>query len=511
MTRSTNYKLCILCAGRGTRVTLFRNLHKAFLPVGDRSALSRVVESVPNCDEIVLAVGHRGEEVAQLAKVIIKQPLRIVHVDNFDGPGSGPGYSLLQCAPYLQCPFVFTSVDTIIEEKVVDVDEDWIGVQQIDPVNAASYCLVKGDHYLESLYFGAGDLAYIGMAGIKNYNEFWDALLHGVEKKGEHQVLDGFNRLSHVALRRFTWHDTGNDAAYQETEKHFPSFVLPKRSETIFFEGDRVVKYFEDAQIVADRAARSLLLKGAVPQIHRVGEYMYYYDYSPGLLLSSVCGRKVFRSFLRSLDQKFPEVRAGPTFADDCREMYQTKTFERIRTFEGTTLDTISQVNGVDVEPVADVAKRIPWEDILATACPSYFHGDLQPENIIVGAQDFVFLDWRQRFGSSLDVGDRYYDLSKLHHACIVSNEAVRRSFYRVDTDHDTASIEIGIRSNLLVLEDELKRFCAGRYSWWKVELLSALHYLNIASLYKGLYRDFLFLYGKLRVTELLDVANRSV
>ena len=41
-----------------------------------------------------------------------------VDVDNFDGVGSGPGYSLLCCKSELQEPFVFTSVDTLVDDDI---------------------------------------------------------------------------------------------------------------------------------------------------------------------------------------------------------------------------------------------------------------------------------------------------------------------------------------------------------------------------------------------------------
>ena len=41
-----------------------------------------------------------------------------VDVDNYDGVGSGPSYSLLCCKERLQEPFVFTSVDTLVTDDI---------------------------------------------------------------------------------------------------------------------------------------------------------------------------------------------------------------------------------------------------------------------------------------------------------------------------------------------------------------------------------------------------------
>ena len=56
---------------------------------------------------------------------------------------------------------------------------------------------------------------------------------------------------------------------------------------------------------------------------------------------------------------------------------------------------------------------KIDWYE-LSEGDFANFHGDPQPENVIVkGKNDFVMIDWREDFGGNLQYGDIYYDLEK--------------------------------------------------------------------------------------------------
>ena len=92
------YKLCILAAGKGTRNTSVDSLHKALLPLENKAVISHIINSVPSTIEIVIAVGYKSEQVKSYVKnVFPRRDITFVDVENFDGPGSGPGLSLLKC------------------------------------------------------------------------------------------------------------------------------------------------------------------------------------------------------------------------------------------------------------------------------------------------------------------------------------------------------------------------------------------------------------------------------
>ena len=102
--------------------------------------------------------------------------------------------------------------------------------------------------------------AFIGLAGIKDYEDFFDALEKNKEMiSGEIQVSNGFKRLVEKKLVPigFTWFDTGSLKNYIETNKNFSGeekkFDFSKGNEFIYFVNGKVIKYFADEEITKKR------------------------------------------------------------------------------------------------------------------------------------------------------------------------------------------------------------------------------------------------------------------
>lgn len=69
--------------------------------------------------------------------------------------------------------FCFCTYRYIFEENVkFNVKNNWIGVVKIPKHESSRYCLVNGKQKLESVYYGEGNLAYNGIAGIYDYEVF---------------------------------------------------------------------------------------------------------------------------------------------------------------------------------------------------------------------------------------------------------------------------------------------------------------------------------------------------
>lgn len=515
-------KFCILAAGKGTRNNNIVNLHKALLPLENKPVISHIIDKLDDSVEIVIALGYKSEQVKSYVKTIhANRKITFVEVDNYDGIGSGPGYSLLCCKSELQEPFVFTSVDTLIDDdiNIMSIDENWLGTSQVDIHDSLSYCLVNGSKYLDNLYYGSGDKAYIGMAGIYEYEKYWEALEQHKILKDEYQVIHGFDGLEHIKLIDFIWHDTGNNKAYENVRKLFNNEIVANKSaEAIFIDKGKVVKYFNDEKIVEARVARTKFLNGNVPKVTMINKNMYSYDFVPGVLLSEIMDEKILDSFFDFyIDKLFTSAYnfdMMDSFKSDCKNMYELKTKERIKPIIGSRLDTIKKINGIDVEPIESLLNKIDWGKFYDNAIPSCFHGDLQPENIVYNQVEnkFVLLDWRDSFGSSMEVGDAYYDLSKLYHALLINGKSILEGKYDYTIKEDNAFIYFYAKSNLVYLMDAFKRFCdrgKGTFDWKLIELLGILQYLNICTLYEnfqnGKYGEFLFLYGKYLLTKYME------
>ena len=191
--------------------------------------------------------------------------------------------------------------------------------------------------------------------------------------------------------------------------------------------------------------------------------------------------------------------------------MYETKTKERVAALFGSELDRITTINGIEVGLIEDMLNRVDWDWFYEKAIPTYFHGDLQPENILYDSSKdkFVLIDWRQRFGNSIEIGDVYYDLGKIYHAIMINGQSILKDMFSYNSIVINVSVEFYAKSNLVYFMDIFKKFCSdNNYDWNNVELLGILQYFNICTLYDnfkdGQYGNFLFLYGKYLLAKFL-------
>ena len=509
-------KFCILAAGIGSRNDNISGLHKALLPLENRPVISHIIDKLNYDVEIVIALGYKSDQIESYMKLVHSdRNLTFINVDNYDGVGAGPGYSLLCCKEKLKEPFVFTSVDTLVESDFdfMSIDENWLGVSSVDVNESINYCLVEGSKYLDKLYYGSGDTAYIGMAGVYDYEDFWDSLERHKIIKDEYQVIHGFDGLTHMKLLNFIWYDTGNNESYAETKKTFCNDVVANKSdEAIFIDKGKVIKYFDNSNKVNLRVERTKYLNGNCPKISIIHDNMYAYDYVEGEMLSNISDETLMRKFLDGCQEKlWKETFRDNTFIENCEEMYEKKTKERILKLSDTKLDQITHINGVEVQPIMIMLDRIDWDWFYEIAIPSYFHGDLQPENILYDTNNdkFVLIDWRQRFGNDSEFGDIYYDLGKLYHAIMINGQSILKDMFSYKIKGNTASVEFYAKSNLVYFMDVFKKFCKDNdYDWNAVELLGILQYFNICTLYDnfkdGRYGNFLFLYGKYLLAKLI-------
>lgn len=379
------------------------------------------------------------------------------------------------------------------------------------------YCLVRGSKYLDGLYYGTGNRAYVGMAGINDFADFWKSLEDRKIFKDEYQVIHGFDGLDNIKLIDFTWYDTGNNKSYHETKKVFSNDVVANKSdEAIFIDKEKVIKYFNSSQKMKLRVERTKYLNENCPDIEVINDNMYAYDYINGELLSNISDESLMRKFLDECQSSlWNQISLNTTrtsiFLDDCKEMYETKTKERVKVLFGNKLDNISVINGIKVEPVEDMLNKVNWKNFYDKATPTRFHGDFQPENILYDdiKGKFVLIDWRQSFGKSIEFGDVYYDLGKLYHAIMINGQSILKDMFSYRNNSDEAVVEFYAKSNLVYFMDIFKQFCKDNdYDWNHVELLGILQYFSICTLYDnfkdGKYGNFLFLYGKYLLAKFL-------
>lgn len=530
-----SYKVAILAAGIGSRIgDISENINKAILPVNFKAVISYIIEKFPRNVEIVIAIGHKKETIKDyLALAHPDRRITYVEVDKYIGPGTGPGYSLLQCKDELQCPFIFTAADTLVLEEIPVPKENWFGIAPVKETE--KYCTVKIKnnliYQLDDKIKTDNKFAFIGLAGIRDYDDFWSALEKNRELiGGEIQVSNGFSKLIEKKLIPvgFTWFDTGSMQSYTETNKSFSgggkNFDFSKGNEFIYFVNDKVIKYFADPEIIKKRCERARYLDGMCPKIESEMGNFYSYKKIDGQTLYSIINSQLVTDFLEwaklnlwkreKLNEKELEE-----FKIACKEFYYDKTIKRLKMFyeKKNIEDGWNNINGILVPPLKDLFKKINWEKIY-DGTPSNFHGDLQFDNVLVtrdeksNLQKFVIIDWRHDFGGLTKYGDLYYDLSKLYGGISLSYQLIKEGKFSFDISGSSVYYNFFIKNDLIEAKEEYERFLLrNKFDLDKIKIITAIIYLNMSPLHQDPFDLMLYYLGKKRLYEVIKESESNI
>lgn len=532
------YKVCIQAAGVGSRLTICNGLHKSLIPINKKSILSRIIDLYPEKTEFIILVGYKKEQIKSFLDITYPNlNIQYVEIKKFQGIGSGPGYSLLQAKKFLNCPFIFIACDTIVLEKPPPPVENWIGIS--GSPTCEEYLIAEVHENKVSAYYDKKDKdfiyknslkyfkrknhtfdAFIGLAGIYDYKIFWNALETDAQlSKGEIQVTNGLNALiqkpNYTTIKNFTWIDTGTDKSYSYARKYFKDNFITKSDEFLYKEKNKIIKCFLEPLKANKLFERSKFLGGVNPNIKKSGKNFIWYKYVKGTLISNTNEKKIFLNFLNFLNEKLWNHKIDIDFSskslkDKANKFYKLKTYERVKRYLeiNKDADTIKWINNNYLESIYDLLNKIDWGK-LNEGSFAKFHGDPQPENVIVQDKDkFVLIDWREDFGGDLEYGDIYYDLGKIYHALIITHKKIREKKYHVHFTKEFAFYKFSKRRNLMKYLEYFEKFLVeNNFDLYKVRLISALIYLNIAPLHHNPYSQLLFFHGKLELYKLLKKA----
>ena len=509
-------KVCILAAGTGSRMGAFgRTVHKALLPLDNQAVIGRIIGQFSARDEFVIAVGHKKDQIKDyLAAAYPRRHFTFVNVNDFDGPGAGPGRSLFACRARLREPFIFTACDTLVTSALPALRRNWLGVKKVPDIGNWCSAKVDGLGRVRKLAYkvkAQTDLAFAGIAFVKDYRAFWEGLgRNRALLGGELQVNSGLEALMGRGLKAepVKWEDAGSEENYRALLKRYsPNYSFDGKTTDVTYRHDsRIIKFFADPATSRLRYERGLRNKGAFASVRQLNGGFYSYDFVQGKPLADSLDGRSCRSFLewaqRRLWREAPV--SGPEFEPVARQFYYQKTLGRLKAFRAKNLP-----GGKEAHCVINGLKCLPAEELLGklspafydSALPSAYHGDLHDSNIIVtGKSSYTLIDWRESFGSSVDTGDRYYDLAKFLHTLNFSVEAMKHGRYQCRLKGKKAAIGHGISPRRRKAMEAFWSFVkeAG-YDAERIRLIEALIYLNMSPLYDkelGLYLYYLGRYS---------------
>jgi dTDP-glucose pyrophosphorylase len=507
-------RVCIIAAGRGTRMGFADGaLHKALAPLSNRAVLTHVLESFPPDARLVIAVGHHADQLrAYVALAHPERDVTFVTVENYDGPGSGPGLSVLACSEALgeDEPFALAAADGIVHTMPPLAGETWMGATLIE--DPASYLTLEtdagGDVRGLQERTGPSRLAYNGVAWIADPATFFAGLRRGVVS-GELQVTQGFQALLDAGVRVRSepcdWTDAGTTATYAAARRAFAEYDTAGRAaiDVTYLWPDRVVKWFRDPEGANLRAARAAQLTAAIPPIVPSPPGWLAYEKAQGSVL---CDRLDGPEVLGVLDwvctALWSDRPDGDRFRGAARRFYGDKTRTRLAAYlEARGIGeppSGTEINGVPTATVAQALER-ELDGMVGAAIPTVFHGDLHEGNIIAGDGGYRLIDWRDEFGGLDDRGDQLYDLAKLLHTLELPESVMDAGTYRHVTAPD-GSVTIGQPDTALRLDGRraLWEWCDARgLDLRAIGAIDAIVYINMAPLYDRALGDHLYLLGR--------------
>jgi choline kinase len=514
-------KVLITTSGIGSRLGDFTNhTNKSLVKVGDKLALSRIIEIYPKNTTFVVTLGHFGSHVKDFLKVAYPdRNFQFVEVPKYEGPGSSLGFSMLSAAEYLQEPFIFHASDTLLlgTEKLEIPLGNWIAGSK--GTSASQYASLDVSSGLVMNFHDKGmmqfDFLHIGLIGVSDFSDFWATLRNIYDSNPNDSSLNDLAVLTKMKSQgtqfRFieakNWIDMGNTesllAARKQIGEHFE--VLEKTDESISFVDNSVIKFFSDEFIAKNRVARARILNNLTPQITEFQGNFYRYDFVDGVLASNrATPDRVKRLLDWAQDNLWnrQDVLPDEKFNEICCDFYKTKTYKRIDAFlEKTKFDEGTyQINGTRIPSIFELLTNIDFSWI-SEGIQSQFHGDFILDNIIETESGFKLIDWRQDFGGIIEVGDQYYDLAKLNHSLVVNHEIVNQNHFEVKIYEDNVHCEIFRKHDLVESGKVLRDFVeANNLDYKRVQVLTSLIWLNMAPLHHHPFDLFLFNFGKLNL-----------
>ena len=505
--------VCITTSGTGSRLNEYTNFtNKSLVKLGDKLAICYIIEKYPEDTRFIITLGHFGKFVKDFLELAYPEIFfTFVWIDQYEGEGSSLGYSLLCAKDLLQEPFIFHCCDTIIDTKVIFQEYNIVYVSKSNKYNTYSSINVLNDNVIKFNKKGEqnNDYIYLGIFFMKNYKEFWKNLeeLYLLDKNNSslsdvHSIIkmvDNKIEFKYKYIDKF--YDTGTVESYKEAQNHFKGNydILDKYNESLCFMKDKVIKFFHDKKVNKQRVLRAADLYPNVPKILDSRDNFMVMEHIDGILLSESQTFDILDLLKWSEKNLWLNKTINPLFVNTSYNFYYTKTIDRIKTIPFLN-DEITIVNGMNTGKIYDLLNKVNFDNLCSDTFYK-FHGDFILDNILKTNNGFILLDWRHEFGNELYLGDIYYDLAKLKHNSIFNHKNIKQNLFTITKNNLNVFVDLKCNYNLIKQLDDYNLFIKSReFDMNKINIFTAIIWLNMAPLYEGTLREFLFYFGKLNL-----------
>lgn len=507
-------KLCILAAGLGKRMGhLSKHVPKALLPLGEKPVISYIIEKVNPNVPIVIAVGYKKDFITNFCTTAYPdRKFEFVEIDDYSSSDSGPGYSLLKCKRYLQTPFIISTSDDIVLDELPPLTHNWLGVEYTDLPELYSTANVDSSNniiaFKNKSHYGY-PYAFIGLAGIKDYEIYWRELEKVCNKNKE--FVDAWINIDaypNMKARTFKWINVGIIDNYIRARKQFSEMGMPKITGDYTYKiGNSIIKLFQNPKHAYNRIIRQKYIPNT-PTPTQHSPHIIKQPYVHGDILYHKPDSII--DFINWCFNNLWKIAHHNAYVSNnsIKEFYQYKTLNRVNQFLKDKPPHYTQekiINNKHCDSIYNLIHKIPWW-IIHDITPTYaWHGDLQFENVICTKNnDFKLIDWRDSFNGNM-IGDVNYDLGKMYGGLVLPYYYLRETKnYNIDIHEkkcDTHCSFVCQESTLKIFEEKCEKF---GYDIKKIQLMSTIIQLNMCPLHEYPLNDFIFFYALDRLNKLL-------
>ena len=515
-------------AGQGTRVkNNSKSLNKTLIKYEDKAIISHIIDYYPKEYQFVIGLGHEGQKLKDYIELAHPgKKIKFYFVSDYTTKNSGLSLTIKEGMKYLNKPFIFHANDTYIKGKFLELKinknkniifvnknknyKDYRSVT-IDSNNRITNIYDKENNKVSNKVSNKNRYSYVGITQVNDYKIFKKNIGKSHKGLGEFKFIEEYKNLISAKIVD-DWIDFGSENTLKKIIKKDP--YLDKNNEEIFFNNNIVLKYDDDTNKIKNRIIRSKYLKKIIPKEIKHKNNFMSYKYIKGGLLSQDYSK--FKKFIewteKNLWKKIKlKNKEEISFQNDCKEFYKDKTFKRLKMYSNKLmkLDKIKKINNREIYGIKFMLNQIKW-DKLSKGIAGINHGDLHGSNIVFNNKNFYLLDWRESFNNNVKYGDIYYDLAKIKHGLIVNHEYVQMDKFEIKTNKNLARIDI---AKNIKMTDAIKFYDKylkiNNYSFYNVDFLTSLIFINIAPLHQGRYSEYLFLLGKYKLSECLEIYGK--
>jgi thiamine kinase-like enzyme len=161
-------------------------------------------------------------------------------------------------------------------------------------------------------------------------------------------------------------------------------------------------------------------------------------------------------------------------------------------------LPLVTHVNDVPVKDYTHYIQNINFDMLCNDLIPSCTHGDLHFDNtIITDTNQFVVIDWRHEFGTSVEVGDLYYDLAKLYGGFVIDYSKIKNNTFGITKKGTKVYLDVPHCEDYEYYISKLLEYIRDKnYNEDKVKLLVPIIFWNMSPLHTKPFDEFLWYLG---------------